>query len=175
MGGFNSKQPTTLVFHLLTLAGYPGLLSGYSGLLSYPSRFCEVCSGSCLGLDNKDPFFLSRVRRLSWSWRLVWSWQFCRCTTVVFPSSGISGASVGASAKPSELTRQAVNANVTVRFVIFHVPSFLCDLTFRQCNLFSVIFQTGIKIALHCVNRTDRNLFRRAAGVPLPHSLTFLE
>jgi hypothetical protein len=38
----------------------------------------------------------------------LWPAQFCCSATVVFPSLGISGASVGLSAKASELTKQAI-------------------------------------------------------------------
>jgi len=97
-------------------------LDGYSGLLCCSSRlFCEGMSGSCLLLDDRALSFLFLC------WRL-WSWQSCWCATAVFPSSVTSGASAGLSAKASELTKQAANANLRARCFILHPFYFLSEL-----------------------------------------------
>jgi hypothetical protein len=71
---------------------------------------------SFLAFGDRDSAFWFECRRL-------WPAQFCCCATVVFPSLGISGASVGLSAKASELTKQAVNANVIWLEISYGIPS----------------------------------------------------
>jgi hypothetical protein len=73
---------------------------------------------SFLAFGDRGSSFWLECRRL-------WPAQFCFCATVVFPSLGISGASVGLSAKASELTKQAVNATVVARDFIWYSFHFL--------------------------------------------------